>query len=106
MKKVIPFKKTDKPVPTRDELVNHLREMVKDLDNMKWIGTHFPDRLRQRGLSMRQIIETVKHGVCVSGPTLDEWGDWRIKLRRMVAGRRVQVVIAVKKSHFDIITAI
>lgn len=106
MRKVIPFQKATKTIPTRDDLTSHLRVLAQDDDNMGWIGDHFPDRLRQRGLTMRQVIEVIKHGECVSGPTLDEYGDWRIKLKRVVAGRRVQVVVAVKEHHFDIVTAI
>ena len=56
--------------------------------------------------NMRQFIETVRKGSAVGNPKLDQWGDWRIKLRRQVAGRRVQVVVAVKADHFVIVTAI
>lgn len=60
----------------------------------------------QRGITMRQILEVARKGEAVSGPTLDEWGDWRIKLRRKVAGRRVQIVTAVKADLFIVVTVI
>jgi hypothetical protein len=55
---------------------------------------------------MRQVLETVRKGCAAGAPTLDQWGDWRIKLRRTVAGRKVQVVVAVKADHFVLVTAI
>ena len=55
---------------------------------------------------MRQGLEVLRKGKGVSGPTLDEYGDYRIKLKRKVAGRRVQVVVAVKETHFDMVTVI
>jgi len=55
---------------------------------------------------MRQVLDTLRHGRVVSGPTKDEWGDWRVKLRRKVAGRRVQIVVVVKERHLDVVTAI
>lgn len=55
---------------------------------------------------MRQVLETIRKGCPVGSPQLDQWGDWRIKLRRKAAGRTVQVVVAVKTDHFVIVTAI
>ena len=55
---------------------------------------------------MREILETVRNGEGVSGPTLDAYGDLRIKLRRYVAGRRVQVVVAVREKDFSVVTVI
>ena len=55
---------------------------------------------------MRQVLEVLREGIGVDGPTLDEYGDFRIKLRRKVAGRRIQVVVAVKETHFVAVTVI
>jgi len=52
------------------------------------------------------VLETIRKGSAVGTPHLDEWGDWRIKLRRRVAGRRVQVIVAVKTDHFVVVTVI
>jgi hypothetical protein len=38
------------------------------------------------------------------GPALDRNGDWRIRMRRSVAGRGVQVVVAVREHGFSVIT--
>ncbi len=55
---------------------------------------------------MRQILEVLRHGRAVSDPAADRYGEWRIKLKRRVAGRRVQVVVAVKEDHIVVVTAI
>jgi hypothetical protein len=73
---------------------------------MRFDEPHFQQQLVERGLNMRQVLETVRKGCPVGTPTLDQWGDWRIKLRRKVAGRRVQVVVALKADHFVAVTAI
>ena len=44
--------------------------------------------MRERGKVMREILEVLKKGEGVSGPELDKYGDWRIKLRRCVCGKR------------------
>jgi hypothetical protein len=58
---------------------------------------HLQERMAQRGKTMRDILETVRKGEGVSGPVVDKYGDWRIRMRRSVAGRRVQVVVAVRE---------
>ena len=55
---------------------------------------------------MRQVLETIRKGCPVGTPKLDVWGDWRIKLRRKAAGRKVQIVVAVKADHFVVVTVI
>ena len=67
---------------------------------------HFQKRLQERRITMRQVIEVLRQGKIVDGPAKDEWGDWRVKLQRRVAGRRVQVVVAVKEEYLDVVTAI
>jgi hypothetical protein len=73
---------------------------------MRFNEPHFKQQLVARQLNMRQVLETVRKGCPVGSPKLDRWGDWRVKLRRKVAGKRVQVVLAVKEDHFVAITAI
>jgi Domain of unknown function (DUF4258) len=62
--------------------------------------------LALRKISMRQVLDTLRQGSVIDGPDKDEWGDWRVKLQRRVAGRRVQIVVAVKETHLVLITAI
>jgi hypothetical protein len=62
--------------------------------------------MRERGVTMRQVFDVLRAGDGVNGPTLDQYGDWRIKLARYTAGRRVQVVVAIKKDYLEVITVI
>lgn len=96
----------NKPVPTRKELVDRVRELAVpgDTSKINFRITHLQERMRQRGVTMRQILETLRHGECVSGPKLDDHGDWRIKLSAMVAGRRIQVWVAVRPRRVAVIT--
>jgi hypothetical protein len=80
--------------------------MSLESERMRFKSPLVQIRLRERKLNMRQVLETVRKGNHVGAPALDQWGDWRIKLRRKVAGRKVQVVVAVKTSHFEIVTVI
>ncbi len=67
---------------------------------------HLRLRLEQRHVSMRQMLEVIRNGEVIDGPRLDKFGDWRIKLARKVAGRRVQVVVAVAETYFVPVTVI
>jgi hypothetical protein len=94
--------------PTADQLVIRIRQMAEpgQMGGMRFDHPHFRERLVERGLNMRQVLETVRMGCATGAPTLDPWGDWRIKLRRAVGGRKVQVVVAVKNDHFVLVTVI
>src|SRR5579884_250259 len=86
-----------KPTPTLAELVERVHELAKDTGNIGFLHPHLRERMAQRGKTMRDILETVRKGEGSSGPTLDQYGDWRIRMRRFVAGHRVQVVVAVRE---------
>lgn len=95
-----------KPKMPAKDAIPCFRELAKNLDNMKWHHKHFKERLEERKITMRQVIETIEEGEVNHGPTLDEYGDWRIRLIRKCAGKRVQVVVAIKKTQFDLVTVI
>ena len=95
-----------KPPPTLSELVQRVHELAKDSDNIGFLSPHAQMRMQQRGITMRLVLETLRKGEGISGPTKDQYGDWRIKLRRHVAGRRVQVVVAVMEKEFSVVTVI
>ncbi|HEX9647835.1 MAG TPA: DUF4258 domain-containing protein [Alphaproteobacteria bacterium] len=105
--KVVPFRRKEPaPGPTRPELVSKMRELIKDSTNIRYNHDHIKMRFNQRNIIMRHVLDTLRYGRVISGPTLDKYGDWRIKLTRRVAGRRVQVVVAIKEDHVVIVTAI
>jgi Domain of unknown function (DUF4258) len=92
--------------PSAGFLDRKIKELVSDSKNIVFDHPHFQARLKGRDLSMRHVLETIRNGAVISGPTKDEWGDWRLKLCRRVAGRRVQVVVAFKGDHVVIVTVI
>lgn len=93
-------------IPTASEMETLVHELSADTKNILFDSPHFQQRLRQRGLSIRQVLEVLRKGCVVSGPTQDQYGDWRVKLKRLVAGRRVQVVVAIKTDEVVVVTAI
>jgi hypothetical protein len=52
------------------------------------------------------MLDVLRQGKGIDGPTQDKFGDWRIKLTRFTAGRIVQVVVVVKKDHLEVVTVI
>lgn len=98
---VIPFPHTVPPVdpPTAAEMESKVHRLAQNTANLMFDHPHFQKRLVQRKLTMRQVLETLRQGGIVGIPVKDQWGDWRVKLRRKVAGRRVQVVVAVKEKR-------
>ena len=100
--KIIPFQ----CAPSAAFLVAKLREFGADSERLTFDAPHFKERLNERGLSMRHALEAIRNGDVVGEPKQDKWGDWRIKVARLVAGRRIQVVVAYKGDHFVVVTII
>jgi hypothetical protein len=99
-------KELRKVAPTLPDLVSRVRILAEDSDNIGFVSPHLRDRMKLRGKTMREILEVLKKGEGVKGPDLDEFGDYRIKLRRCVCGKRTQVVVAVREHDFSVITVI
>lgn len=96
-----------KTVPySLEELVRRAHELAKDSANVYWDNPHVQLRIKERNVSTRQIFDVLRNGKGVDGPTLDKYGDWRIKLKRFSAGRLIQVVLVVKADHLEIVTVI
>ena len=105
--KIVPIRPGQQPsAPGRDALVKRVRVLAADTSNLRFDHPHFQMRLAERGITMRQVLTVLRQGSAVSAPTLDKHGDWRIKLKKRAAGRRVRVVVAVKEDHVVVVTAI
>jgi len=89
-----------------EELVRIVQELAKDSANVYWDNPHVQLRMNERNVSTRQIFDVLRNGKGVDGPSLDRYGDWRIKLKRFSAGRLVQVVLVVKTDHLEVVTVI
>ena len=87
---VLIFNKSSINATSAEALTYLAHELARDSENIRFDAPHAQLRMKQRNIGIRQVLEVLRNGVCVSGPTQDQYGDQRIKLRRMVAGKRVQ----------------
>ncbi len=94
------------PSESLEALVNRTHELAKNTENVSWDCPHAQQRMNERGVTIRQILDVLRHGKGIAGPILDQYGDWRIKLKRFSAGRNVQVVVVVRKDFLEVITVI
>ena len=67
---------------------------VFETEDGEWT-TDFELKMLERDFTMRQVLETIKEGVVNEGPALDEYGEWRCRVKRRVAGHLVRVVVAI-----------
>ncbi len=65
---------------------------------------HLFDEMDLRDISMQQVLLTAEEGTVNQGPTLDEYSEWRCRLKKRVAGRLVRVVVAIQAHSLLLIT--
>jgi Domain of unknown function (DUF4258) len=65
---------------------------------------HLRESMLERDISMRQVMTTVREGSINQGPTMDEYGEWRCRLRKRTAGRLVRVVVAIQPGGLLFVT--
>ena len=66
--------------------------------------SHVKECMRERRIDARLVQVVLRQGRPVGGTELDEYGDWRIQMRRKVAGRWMHVIVAVCADHVECIT--
>lgn len=59
------------------------------------VTRHAEQRMRQRRITMRQVVACLRLGVMTEGPALDIKGCWSCRIERMVAGDDVKVALAI-----------
>lgn len=87
-------------------MVKITHELAKKSENVYMDHPHTKERMVERKISIQQILDVLRHGKGVDGPTLDKYGCWRIKLERFSAGRSVQVVVVVEEELLQVVTVI
>jgi hypothetical protein len=92
--------------PSAAELARRIRELAAESSQVDWSVPHFRDRLAKRRLTMRQALDALRHGEPVGAPRLDEYGCWRVKLRKVSAGRPVSLVVALDEERVVVVTII
>jgi hypothetical protein len=65
---------------------------------------HLFEQMILRDISMKQVLVTAEEGTINQGPTLDEYNEWRCRLKKRVAGRLVRVVVAIQAGGLLLIT--
>ncbi len=106
MGEIIAFQESNVPFITLEEMVKKAHELAKNSEDVYWDAPHVQQRMKERQVTIRQILHVLREGKGIDGPTLDKYGDWRIKMKLFSAGRTVQVVLVVREDHLEIITVI
>lgn len=106
MGEVLAFPQPKNPPESLEELVKRTHELAKNSENVSWDCPHAQQRMSERGVTVRQILDVLRQGKGIDGPTLDQYGDWRIKLKRFSCGRNVQVVVVVRNDFLEVVTVI
>lgn len=92
--------------PTASELVERVRELAASSANVDWSHPHFRGQLAKRKLTMRQALDVLAQGEAAEIPCLDDYGDWRIRLKKVSAGRPVSLVVALHDNRVVAVTII
>lgn len=86
--RVLPFRLS------RAQALKLIREAAEDTGRI--ILTHHAEqRMRQRRITMTQVIVCLRKGVITEGPALDIKGCWACRIERPVAGDDVKVALAI-----------
>jgi len=89
---IIPFPRN----LSKEAAQNIIRAAVVDSDKIGW-SDHAYARMEDRNVTMRQVLDTLRNGKIFSGPTLDEYDEWKVTLRKRSAGRLTRVAVAIKE---------
>lgn len=75
-----------------------LRVIVKDSDRVV-LTKHAKQRMRQRRINQRQIMECLRKGRICEPAHLTIHGDWMATLEHQYAGDAVRVVVAIERQE-------
>ena len=79
------------PFPTeRRWVVERVHAIAEHTDRIQWTD-HARERMGERDITSRQVLETLRRGRRVRLPQREE-GEWKIILEKHHAGRRIHVV--------------
>jgi hypothetical protein len=88
---IIPF---GFPRPAAQELIRTLTAKGAFV-----IEPKFRAAMNQRGITMPLVLRVLEEGCVNQGPEKDDYGDWRCRVRKRVAGRLVRVVVAIHEER-------
>jgi hypothetical protein len=67
---------------------------------------HAREGMLLRSITMRQVMTALQDGAINQGPQLDDYNDWRCRLRKRTSGRLVRVVVAIHEMNFLYIVSV
>lgn len=93
---------SDNVVPFRGGLSRaaaerRIREMMSDTSSLIFPWS-VAKRMAAGGISIRQVIATLRSGAVVENPMRNENGDWVCILRKKVGGLQIDVVAALPEN--------
>ena len=75
-----------------------LRAIAKDSDRVV-LTKHAKQRMRQRRINQRQILECLRNGRIREPAHLTIHGDWKATVEHQYAGDTVRVVVAIERQE-------
>ena len=76
------------------EIERKIRELSNCTSKLHW-SEHALERMLERDVSTRQVLNVIRQGKARRAPVQDESGDWRVTVRKhSAAGQTVEVALA------------
>ncbi|MDK9720906.1 MAG: DUF4258 domain-containing protein [Rhodospirillales bacterium] len=79
---------------SRAQALKLIREAADDTGRII-LTRHAEQRMRQRRITMSQVVACLRKGVITEGPALDIKGGWACRIEGVVAGDHVKVALAI-----------
>jgi hypothetical protein len=90
---------TVKPLQLNDaSFLKRVRAIVKDSHRVV-ITRHAKQRMRQRRINDRQVLECLRKGLVAEPAHLTIQGDWKATLEHQCAGDMVRVAVAIERQE-------
>lgn len=94
------------PMPLNDaNALKLLREIAKDSANVIFTD-HVRKRMRQRHVTPVQAIECIQRGFVSEPAALDMHGNWKLTVAHRVAGRDLNVAVAIDMPNRAIVITV
>ncbi len=84
------------PLPLNDaNFLQKLRAIAADSSRIVLLK-HAKDRMRERKVSFRQVLECLRHGRIAEKAHISIQGDWKATLEHQCAGEVIKVAVAIE----------
>ncbi|WP_426664090.1 DUF4258 domain-containing protein [Rhodanobacter aciditrophus] len=78
---------------SREDAATLVREVIEDSARIIWTQ-HALDRMWDRGISDRQVLQVLRRGEVITDPSLSDDRNWKFTMEADTAGDIVRVVLA------------